>query len=99
MVATLLGIPYRSAQTSYDLWRLRGKGLIERLPGTHSYVLTPDGIRAALFYTKTYWTLVDPLFAAAAPDAGPRASPELRSALRVIDQTFSHQATDLSLAA
>jgi hypothetical protein len=71
------------------LWRLRGKGLIERVPGTHSYVLTPDGIRAALFYTKTYRTLVDPLFAAAAPDAGPRAGPELRSALRVIDQNLS----------
>ncbi len=99
LVATLLGRAYSSSQMSYDLWRLRGKGLIERLPGTHSYVLTPDGTRAALFYTKTYRTLVDPLFAAAAPDAGPRGSPELRSALRLIDQTISRQAARSGLAA
>jgi hypothetical protein len=70
LVATILGKPYTSAQMSYDLWRLRGKGLIERIGGTHTYALTPDGARVALFYTKTFRRLIDPLFAAAAPGRG-----------------------------
>ena len=39
---------------SYDLRRLRLKGLIQRLPGRHRYVLTPLGRRAALFFSKAY---------------------------------------------
>jgi hypothetical protein len=37
VVATLLGKPYGASQMSYDLWRLRAKGLIQRLPG-HPHV-------------------------------------------------------------
>lgn len=39
---------------TYDLRRLRLKGLIQRIPGRHRYVLTPLGRRAALFFSKTY---------------------------------------------
>jgi hypothetical protein len=42
-VATLLGVPYSMGQMSYDLRRLRMKGLITRLPHSNTYVLTPDG--------------------------------------------------------
>jgi hypothetical protein len=42
-VATLLGVPYSARQMSYDLRRLRLKGLITRLPHTDTYVLTPEG--------------------------------------------------------
>jgi hypothetical protein len=42
-VATLLGEPYSSNQMSYDLRRLRHKGLITRLPHTNTYVLTDEG--------------------------------------------------------
>ena len=51
-VSTLLGVPYSMGQMSYDLRRLRIKGLITRLPHSNTYVLTPDGQRAAIFYTK-----------------------------------------------
>lgn len=88
LVATLLGKPYRPSQMSYDLWRLKGKGLIQRLPHTHTYVLTAAGTRVAMFYSKSFARVIDPLFAAAAPDVPARASPELRAALRVIDQTI-----------
>ena len=47
-------------------------------------VLTPDGIRVTLFYTKVHDRLLSPLLAADHPPA-PRA---LRSALRVVDQTL-----------
>jgi hypothetical protein len=52
LVAGLLGAGYTSAQMTYDLRRLRLHGLITRLPGTHTYVTTPQGLRVAVFYTK-----------------------------------------------
>jgi len=39
----LLGVPYKANQMTYDLRRLRLKGLIRRLPGKNRYVLTPFG--------------------------------------------------------
>jgi hypothetical protein len=45
-------------------------------------VLTPEGIRVAVFYTKLHNRLLGPLLAADRPPA-PR---QLREALRVIDR-------------
>jgi hypothetical protein len=80
-VATLLGVPYSKNQMSYDLQRLRLKGLITRLPHTNTYVLTDEGQRVAIFYTKVHNRLLRPLLAAHDPPA-PLA---LRQALRVIN--------------
>jgi hypothetical protein len=66
---------------SYDLRRLRMKGIIARLPGTNSYTLTADGQRIAIFYTKLHDRLLRPLTAA---DRMPAPLP-LRQALRTID--------------
>jgi hypothetical protein len=38
---------------TYQLRRLRLHGLIERVPKTHRYRVTPLGLRAALFFTRT----------------------------------------------
>jgi len=78
----LLGGTYSSAQASYDLTRLRLKGLIARLPGRNLYRITPDGQRFAVFYTKLHNRLLRPLMAA---DAPPAPLP-LRQALRAIDR-------------
>jgi predicted MarR family transcription regulator len=80
-VAGLLATSYTSSQMTYDLRRLRRKGLIRRQPRSNTYRLTPDGVRVAIFYTKVYGRLLRPLLAA---DHSP-AVPELRQALRVID--------------
>jgi hypothetical protein len=84
-VACLLGTPYAASQMSYDLTRLRRKGLIRRLPGTNTYVLTADGVRFALFYIKVHDRLLVPLLAADRPPA----PPELREALGVIDRSVT----------
>ena len=68
-VSSLLGVPYSMGQMSYDLRRLRMKGLITRLPHSNTYVLTPDGQRVAIFYTKVYNRLLRPLAAANDPPA------------------------------
>jgi predicted MarR family transcription regulator len=81
-VATLPGASYTTGQMSYDLRRLRLKGLITRLPHTNTYVLTGEGQRVATFYTKVHNRLLWPLLAA----HDPPAPLPLRQALRVINQ-------------
>jgi hypothetical protein len=66
-VNTLLGVPYSTGQMSYDLRRLRLKGLITRLPHANTYVLTPEGQRIAIFYSKLHNRLLRPLAAANDP--------------------------------
>jgi len=68
-VAGLLGHDYGSGQMSYDLRRLRLHGLIQRLPRSNRYVLTPEGIRVAVFYSKLQNRLLRPLLAADQPPA------------------------------
>lgn len=80
-VSSLLGGPYTSAQMTYDLRRLRLKGLIRRVPKTRTYVLTAEGTRFAVFYTKVHERLLGPLLAADQPPA----SSELRRALKVVE--------------
>ena len=80
-VSRLLGVAYSVNQMSYDLARLRHKGLITRRAGTNTYQLTPDGQRVAIFYTKVHDRLLRPLIAADRPPA----PVELRNALRVVD--------------
>jgi hypothetical protein len=62
-VAALLSIPlgeYTSARMTYDLGRLAGHGLIERLPRSHRYRLTADGLRQAAFLTALADRVLDP---------------------------------------
>jgi hypothetical protein len=45
---------------TYDLRRLRRKGLIRRIPKTQRYELTDQGRRIAVFFTKTYARILKP---------------------------------------
>ena len=87
LVAGLLGTDYSRAQMTYDLRRLRLHGLIERLPHSNTYVLTPEGVRVAIFYTKVHSRILRPLVAAGHQ---PPAPPELRRALTTIDKVISN---------
>jgi len=82
LTARLPGTPCTASQMTYDLRRLRLNGLIRRIEHTHTYVLTPDGQRLAIFYTKLHDRLLRPLAAADQP----QAPPGLRQALAVIDR-------------
>jgi hypothetical protein len=82
LMTGLLDAPYSIGQASYDLRRLRLKGLIRRLPHSNTYQLTPDGLRLAVFYTKVHNRVLAPLIAANHPPA----PPPLRQALQTIDQ-------------
>jgi hypothetical protein len=84
----LLGSPYSMNQAGYDLARLRHNGLIVRVPDHHRYTLTPDGIQFAIFYTKVHDRVLKPLLATRNQ---PHAPPELRTALRTIDQAVDQR--------
>jgi hypothetical protein len=92
-VSHLLGVTYTLNQMSYDLARLRMKGLIRRRPGTNTYDLTPDGQRVAIFYTKVHDHLLGPLIAADAPPA----PLDLRRALATIERHVSSYTDDARL--
>ncbi len=94
LMAGLLGIPYSLNQASYDLARLRRNGLITRVPGHNCYTLIPDGIGFAVFYTKVHDRVLRPLLATRTQ---PHAPPELRAALRTIDQAVSQRLTHARL--
>jgi hypothetical protein len=54
---------YTQGQMTYDLRRLRRKGLIRRIPRSQQYQLTAFGRRTAVFFTKTYVRIVNPSLA------------------------------------
>jgi hypothetical protein len=93
LVAGRLGCDYTTGQMTYDLRRLRLHGLIERLPHTNTYRLTPEGLRVAIFYTKLEKRLLSPLLEADKPPA----PIEVRRALTQIEKTISEYVTNARL--
>src|SRR5438552_9572099 len=82
LMAPLLGLDpahYPVGRMTYDLRRLRLHGLIQRIPHSHRYELTPTGLRIALFFTRTYARLLRPKLAEIMP-AGPPGDSTLRTA-------------------
>jgi len=59
---------------TYDLGRLVGHGLIQRIAKSHRYRLTPAGLRICAFLTKLADRVLDPGLARCGPTvpAGPR---------------------------
>jgi hypothetical protein len=94
LMTGLLHAPYTPGQMTYDLRRLRMTGLIHRIERTNRYVLTPDGIKVAVFYTKLHNRLLRPLLAADQP----QAPAELRAALRAIDHHIGTYITQARLS-
>jgi hypothetical protein len=101
-LTTLLGLdPGRmtSGKMSYDLRRLRLHGLIERIPRTHRYRLTPFGLRSAIFFTRTYNRLLRPGLARIAPVAPARSSPStLRASFDRLQNAVDHWCDQAKLA-
>ena len=97
-IAALLGRPYSAGQMTYDLRRLRLRGLIERRTRTHAYLLTPYGRRVAFFYSKLYLRILRPNAPVLADqtDALPRP---LRAALEQLDVAIDRICQEAALAA
>jgi hypothetical protein len=97
-VAQLLGVTpdaYSRAQMTYDLRRLRLKGLIERIGRSHGYRLTPLGLKVVTFLTKLYHRLFRPGLAALVPQQTYPSA--LAQALDTVVQIIQSQADDAFL--
>lgn len=99
LVADLLGVGrahYTTSQMSYDLRRLRLKGIIWRVPHTHRYLLTPYGRKVALFFTRLHARLFRPGFAALDPSV--LIPTPLAQALAEVDREIDRLIHDAHLA-
>ena len=97
-VEALWGRSYSAAQMTYDLRRLRLKGLIHRIPNTHRYTTTSYGLKVAFFNAKLYLRIFRPNWPAllAEDDPFPRA---LRAALDHLDREIEKLHEEAALAA
>jgi hypothetical protein len=100
-LASLLGIDpehYAAGRMSYDLRRLRLHGLIERIAKTNRYQLTPQGLKVAMFFSRTYARLLRPGLAEITEPLAPAGS-ALRSAFDRLHSAIDQRCQDLKLAA
>lgn len=90
-LAQLLGISpgdITQGRMSYQLRRLRHRGMIERIKRTHRYRVTPSGMRVALFLTKLHARILRPgLVTALRPDVA--GSPMLLRAFQQFDKALN----------
>ncbi|MFH1135681.1 MAG: hypothetical protein V1816_06310 [Pseudomonadota bacterium] len=66
-IAALLGVSpdqYTTGKMTYDLRRLRLKGLIHRIPKSNRYTVTTFGLQAVFFWTKVHLRIMRPGMAA-----------------------------------
>ena len=54
---------YKLASLRYDLWKLRAKGLVEKIPHSRRYRLLPHGYQICLVFLKLYDKIYSPLTA------------------------------------
>src|SRR5881397_3659585 len=100
-LAGLLGISpslLTAGRLTYQLRRLRLRGLIARQPGTHSYRVTEHGLRLALFFTRTHARLFRPGLALVMPEAA-RDDGRLRRAFEQLERAMDQWCAEAKLAA
>ncbi|HKU23920.1 MAG TPA: hypothetical protein VJQ54_00535 [Candidatus Sulfotelmatobacter sp.] len=108
--AQALGIPIEHcplAGIRYELWKLRAKGLIEKLPHSRRYLLLPKGYRLCVVFLKLFHKIYAPLTAgilhpyrrdrAMTPDRLHQLDKLYQSVTRALDQLIA--AVGLKVAA
>jgi hypothetical protein len=85
---------YRAGAMTYDLRRLRLHGLIERVPRTHRYRITPTGAQVAMFYARLYTRALRP-----ACSLEPEGSARAQRAFDRLDAALAQFLEELKLAA
>jgi hypothetical protein len=101
LLAPMLGLDpatYPAGRMTYDLRRLRLHGIIERIPRSHRYRLTADGLRIALFFSRTYARLLRPTLAEIMPPAA-LAATRIRTAFDRLQSAIDQCCQEQRLAA
>jgi hypothetical protein len=84
---------------SYDLRRLRLKGIVTRVPKSHRYVLTPLGRRVAFFMSKSYARIVRPLLRRTDPRMPPHADDPIRRTWTACEAAIAAAIAEARMAA
>jgi hypothetical protein len=82
---------------TYDLRRLRLHGIIERIPKSHRYRLTKQGLRVAMFCTRVYGRILRPGISTIAPRA-PNTNNKHRKLFEAIDSEIQSMCENERLA-
>ena len=101
LLAQLLGQDpdqYSAGRMTYDLRRLRLHGIVQRIPHSHRYELTPLGLRVALLFSRTYARILRPTLAEIMPNAPPSASP-IRATFDKLEHLIAAACKEANLAA
>ena len=100
-LATLLGLDpanYSPGKMTYDLRRLRLHGLITRIPRTHRYEVTSEGLRVALLFSRVYGRLFRPMFSDIMSTSSPPQSP-FGKTMEYLDKQIETEFMRLNIAA
>ena len=90
---------YGQTRMTYDLRRLRLKGIIVRVPKSHRYLLTPLGRRVALFMTKSFSRLVRPMLHRVDSALPANADDPLRRAWLACEREIDRSVAEARIAA
>ena len=85
----------RAGQMTYELWRPRLHGLIERVPRTHRYRVTELRLRTALFWSRPDARILRTRLAHLSPEHRELPTSTLRRAFARLENTmddFCHRA-------
>ena len=85
---------YSAGAMTYDLRRLRLHGLIERVPRSHRYRITPTGAQVAMFYARLYTRALRP-----ACSLQPSGSARAQHAFDRLDTALAKFLEEVKLAA
>ena len=85
---------YSVGSITYDLRRLRLHGLIERVPRSHRYRITPTGATVAMFYARLYTRALRP-----ASSLQPSGSTRAQHAFDRLDAALAAFLQEVKLAA
>jgi len=99
IVASLLGLApeaYTPSQMSYDLRRLRLKGLIARIAGKHTYILTTYGRKVVYLMTKLQQRIFD--VASSALETTSALPSQLARTFHLLDEELDRLVTNAQLA-
>lgn len=97
-VATLLAIPVAkitSGRMAYDLRRLRLHGMIAKIPKSHRYRVTREGMRIAICLLRSHTRMLSPVMAAVADPAPPSLTP-LNAAIGHLDHALDKAWRDVA---
>lgn len=97
--AQLLGVPpseMTQGRMTYQLRRLRLRGFIERIKGSHRYQVTSIGMRVAIFAIKLHARILRPGLSTVLDDVD--VAPDLRRTLRSIDSAINSLVSSARMA-